>query len=49
MKTLLFKLFASCILILCSNNVFSQIVVVHYNADWNDANKVEWIDKLSDC
>ena len=34
-------------LLLCSN-VFSQISVVHFNADWNSANNVEWFSKLSD-
>ena len=27
----------------------AQIVVIHFNAGWNDANKVEWIDGLTDC
>ena len=27
----------------------AQIVVTEFNAEWNAANKVEWIDKLSDC
>jgi len=36
-------------LILLSNNVFGQLVVTEFNADWNSANKVEWLDKLSDC
>ena len=26
-----------------------QIVVTHFNAEWNDANKVEFVDKLTDC
>ena len=37
------------LLILFSNNVFSQITVTHFNAEWNSANKVEWFDKLDDC
>ena len=28
---------------------FAQIVVTHFNADWNTANKVEWFEKLNDC
>ena len=28
---------------------FAQIVVTHFNADWNNANNVEWFKKLSDC
>ena len=27
----------------------SQIVVTHFNADWNDPNKVAYIGKLTDC
>jgi|TARA_R100000234_G_C4968705_1_gene165142 hypothetical protein len=32
-----------------SYNCVGQVVVTHYNAEWNDANKVEWFGKLSDC
>ena len=28
---------------------FSQIKVVQYNAGWNKANDVSWVQKLSDC
>ncbi len=28
---------------------FSQITVTHFNAGWNKANDVEWVDKLKDC
>ena len=27
----------------------SQIVVTHFNAEWNDHNKVAYIGKLTDC
>ena len=27
----------------------AQIVVIHFNAGWNEANGVEWVEKLSDC
>ena len=27
----------------------AQIVVTEFNAEWNSANKVEWLGKLSDC
>ena len=37
------------VLMLFCGMAFGQIQVVHYNADWNDANKVEWINKLTDC
>ena len=32
-----------------SLTTFSQITVTHYNAGWNSANEVEWVEKLSDC
>ncbi len=28
---------------------FSQIKVIHFNAGWNQANDVEWFDKISDA
>ena len=30
------------------NTSFSQIKVVQYNADWNKANNVDWMGKLTD-
>jgi len=27
----------------------AQIVVTEFNAEWNATNKVEWLEKLSDC
>ena len=36
------------ILMLFSGSAFGQITVTHFNADWNDNNKVEWFNKLSD-
>jgi|TARA_R110001599_G_scaffold86340_4_gene231566 hypothetical protein len=35
--------------LICSSNVSAQIVVTHFNADWNDPNKVAYIGKLTDC
>ena len=37
------------VLALFCGSVFGQVTVVHYNADWNDANKVEWMEDLKDC
>ena len=34
--------------ILFSQQSFGQVTVVQYNANWNDANKVTWLKKLSD-
>ena len=31
------------------SSVSAQITVTHFNAEWNDANKVEWFEKLDDC
>ena len=27
----------------------AQVVVLHFNADWNKANAVEWVEDLDDC
>ena len=35
--------------ILFANTSFSQIVVTHFNATWNDPNKVSYIGELTDC
>ena len=37
------------LLMLLCGNVFSQVTVTHYNAEWNKANDVKWLNKLSDC
>lgn len=37
------------LLLLVSSNAFGQIVVTHFNAEWNDPNKVSYIGKLTDC
>ena len=49
MKTLRFYITVLTLILFSSINANSQIVVTHFNADWNSANDVEWIDKLSDC
>jgi|TARA_R110000744_G_scaffold1697_1_gene6031 type IV secretory pathway component VirB8 len=36
-------------LMLFANASYSQIVVTHFNAAWNDPNKVSYIGKLTDC
>ena len=35
--------------LICSSSVSAQIVVTHFNAEWNDPNKVAYIGKLTDC
>ena len=37
------------ILMLVCQTTFGQIVVTHFNAEWNDPNKAEWVDSLEDC
>lgn len=34
---------------LLSATAYGQITVTHFNAGWNSANDVQWVDKLSDC
>ena len=36
------------VLMLACSGVFAQITVVHYNAEWNKDNGVEWINDLDD-
>ena len=43
------KKLLSILLIACSMSVNAQIVVTHFNAAWNDPNKVSYIGKLTDC
>jgi thioredoxin-like negative regulator of GroEL len=47
------KIFISYLLVLLlmviSSQVQAQIVVTHFNAEWNDPNKVAYIGKLTDC
>ena len=35
--------------ILLAGHVSAQVTVTHYNAEWNKANDVKWLKKLSDC
>ena len=42
MKTILLMLF--CLPAIC----FGQIKAIHFNAEWNSDNDVEWFEKLSD-
>lgn len=45
MKKLIFTLIS----ILFSTMMYSQVVVMHFNADWNKSHNVEWVEDLSDC
>jgi len=44
MKKLLVLLF-----LIASHTVFSQVTVIHFNAEFNSANDVIWFEKLGDC
>ena len=35
--------------VLLANTSFSQVVVTHFNAEWNELNKTEWVDELEEC
>ena len=43
------KIFITLLLSLISLVSLSQVKVIHFNAGWNEANDVEWFDKLSDA
>ena len=35
--------------VLVCGGAFGQVVVTHFNAEWNSANKAEWVGDLTDC
>ena len=37
------------LLILVCQTTSAQVIVTHYNAEWNKGNDVKWLDELSDC
>ena len=43
MKKLIFLLMLFC------NVAFSQIELKHFNAGWNSANDISWVQNLEDC
>jgi hypothetical protein len=43
------KICIALLLSLASLVAFSQVKVIHFNAGWNEANDVEWFNKLSDA
>ena len=43
------KKFLTIILLSISLNIISQIQVVQFNANWNSAYGVTWLNKLTDC
>ena len=43
MKNLIF------LFLLVSGMSYSQIQVIHFNANWNASNDVKWVNDLTDC
>ena len=43
------KLLLVLLMVLFSESMYSQITVTHFNAEWNDPNKAEWVGDLTDC
>jgi len=37
------------LLILLANTSFSQVIVIHFNAEWNENNGADWFMDLEDC
>ena len=37
------------VLMLVCGTAFGQVKVIHFNAEWNKINEVEWIKELNDC
>jgi len=52
MKKPIYKIFGVYLMVLflmiVSSSVFGQVTAIHFNAGWNEANGVEWFEKLSD-
>ena len=37
------------IIVLWAGTSYGQVRAIHFNAEWNKANAVEWVKKLKDC
>ena len=42
------KIFLTILLLFTTTFGFCQVEAIHFNADWNKANNVEWFSKISD-
>ena len=40
--------FSVALYIITSISTSAQVKAIHFNAEWNEANDVEWFDKISD-
>ena len=36
-------------LLFLANLSKAQVVILHFNADWNSSHNVEWVEDLTDC
>ena len=45
----MFAIYLILILMFIASSSSGQIVVTHFNAAWNDPNKVSYIGELTDC
>lgn len=43
------KLFLLLVSLLFTINCYTQVTIKHFNASWNNSNKVVWLNKLTDC
>ena len=43
------KLFSLLVCVFYTIISYTQVTVKQFNADWNKANSVEWLGKLTDC
>ena len=52
-KPVIWKIFGFYLLIilftLLAKSTSAQVTVIHYNAEWNNGNDVEWLKELDDC
>jgi hypothetical protein len=49
MRNLLITLFVIPFLTFAQSPCDAEVCVVQFNAGWNSANNVEWLEKLKDC
>ena len=43
------KILLTLALLFLANLSKAQVVILHFNADWNASHNVEWVEDLTDC
>lgn len=43
------KILLTLALLFLANLSKAQVVILHFNADWNSSHNVEWVEDLTDC